>query len=85
MMTMNNSEYLEFVLESNSNKKLDALCDAIIRCIKSTGGVKSGPIPFKNKRIIYCYGPTARTIDSIMALRQPAKVKVEVNILERKS
>ena len=82
---MNNPEYLQFVLESNSNKKLNALCDAIIRCIKSTGAVKSGPIPFKNKRIIYCYGPTARTIDFLMKLHQPAKVKVEINILERKS
>lgn len=70
------------ILESNSNKKLDAFAKEVIFAIKCTGAVKAGPIPFKGKRLIYCYNANIVTIDSLIALKQDKKVTVTVETLE---
>jgi ribosomal protein S10 len=59
---------IQFILESNSNKKLDALAKEIIFSIKTTGATKSGPIAFKNKRMIYAYNCNRRTLEKLIRL-----------------
>lgn len=74
-------QYIQFILESNSNKKLDAFAKEIVYAIKSTGAVKAGPIAFKGKRIIYCYNTAPKTIDRLMGLKEIKGVDVTVNPL----
>lgn len=74
--------YLKFTIESNSNKELDALSKEIIQAIKITGAVKAGPIPFKGKRLIYCYNPNAKTLDRLMSINPSKKISVTIESLE---
>ena len=76
-------QYIQFILESNSNKKLDALAKEIIYTIKCTGAVKAGPIAFKGKRLVYCYSYTTKTIDRLMGLKEVKGVNITVNALEK--
>ena len=73
---------LLIILESNSNKKLDALCKEVVLAIKSTGAVKAGPIAYKGKRLIYCYGTNVRTCDRIASIALPTGVNVMIDSLE---
>jgi ribosomal protein S10 len=75
--------YLKFILKSNSNKELDALAKDIVMTIKKTGSVKSGPIPFKGERVIYCYNYNSKTISTLMTLKQSRKIKIEILSLEK--
>ena len=74
-------QYIQFILESNSNKRLDAFSEELISHIKKGGSVKAGPIPFKNKRMIYCYHLTSSTLDRIMSMKEDKKVSVTINSL----
>ena len=62
-------KYIKFIIESNSNRKLDAFTKVIIKAIISSGAGKAGPIPYKGKRIIYCYNPTSKTINRLMSIK----------------
>ena len=59
---------VKFILSCNSNKDLDKVTNAIIKVIKETGAVKSGPICLKNKRIVIGYNITSKTIDRLIAI-----------------
>jgi ribosomal protein S10 len=76
-------KYLKFELTSNSSKKLDLMSSDMIRAIRISGAVKSGPIPFKNKRVIYCYSYTAKTINYLMIVKSLKSVKVEITEMEK--
>lgn len=76
-------QYIQFIIESNSNKKLDAFAKEIIYTIKSTGAVKAGPIAFKGKRLVYCYSFTPKTIDRLLGLKNIKGVNVTVNALDK--
>jgi ribosomal protein S10 len=75
-------KYIQFIIESNSNKKLDAFTKECINAIRRSGAVKAGPIPFKGKRLFYCYSPNGKTIDRLMVLKCPKGVSVTINSLE---
>jgi len=74
---------VKFTIESNSNKKLDTFTKDIIQAIKESGSIKSGPIPFKGKRLIYCYNVTGKTIDLISKIKPISKLGVLVETFER--
>jgi ribosomal protein S10 len=61
-------KYFQIILESNSNLKLDTLSKEIIKAIRQTGAVKSGPIAFKGKRLIYCYNYNNKTFDRLASI-----------------
>jgi ribosomal protein S10 len=69
---------IKFIIESNSNKKLDAFTREVINCIKQTGAVKVGPIPSKGKRLVFCYNYNTKTLDRLMAIRCDKKVFVTI-------
>jgi ribosomal protein S10 len=73
---------IQLILESNSNKKLDAFAKECINAIRISGAIKAGPIPYKGKRLIYCYNANGRTIDKLMLLKCPKTVSVAVSSLE---
>lgn len=76
-------QYLQLILESNSNKKLDAFAKEIIHAIRCSGAVKAGPIPYKGKRIIYCYNPTSITFNRLIAIKNIKGLNVTVNSLNK--
>lgn len=75
-------KYLQFILESESNKKLDLLSKKIIKAAKQSGVVKAGPIPSKGKRIIFLYHPTTDLLDKLLEIEVSNKVSVTMNELE---
>ena len=75
-------KYIQFIIESNSNKKLDAVTKECINIIRTTGAIKAGPIPYKGKRLIYCYNANGRTIDKFFFMKCPKNVSITVNTLE---
>jgi len=79
-------QYLQFILESNSNKQLDALSKELVSAIRKVGGIKAGPIPSKGKRIIYVYSNDTKTVTALMSINANKYKKVTsvtVNGLER--
>jgi hypothetical protein len=79
-------QYIQFILEGNSNKQLDALSKELVSAIRKVGGIKAGPIPFKGKRMIYVYSNDTKTITALLGIdaKKYKKVsKIAVNILER--
>jgi ribosomal protein S10 len=78
-------QYIQIILESNSNLKLDTLSKEIIKAIKQTGAVKSGPIALKNKRLIYCYNYNHKTIDRLISVPKKLMkgIVATVNPLEK--
>jgi len=72
---------VKFILSSNSNKDLDKVTNAIVKIIKETGVVISGPICLKNKRIVIGYNININTIDRLIAIN-PKSVKSNVIAFE---
>jgi ribosomal protein S10 len=71
---------LRFILESNSNKKLDTLTKAVLSCVEQTGAVKSGPVCFKNKKLIDIHNPNGRTIDFLTKIPKSLTKGVVVTV-----
>ena len=78
-------QYTKFILESSSNKQLDALSKEFVVAIRKGGCVKAGPIPSKGKRLVYCYGMNSSTYKKLMAINanKYKKVSLSVELLER--
>jgi len=79
-------QYIQFILEGNSNKQLDALSKELVSAVRKVGGIKAGPIAFKAKRIIYVYSNDNKTITALLGIDAKKYKKVSnisVNILER--
>jgi ribosomal protein S10 len=75
-------QYIRFILESNSNKQLDALSKELVDAIRKGGSVKAGPIPSKGKRVIYCYGVKNQTYVRLMAINTNKYNKITKMSLE---
>jgi ribosomal protein S10 len=79
---MNN---IRFILESTSKKDLQSVTDYIIKAIKTTGAVKSGPVCFKNKKLIDAYNCNVKTIDYLMKIKKYPKVIITIDVDSLKS
>jgi len=62
--------HIIITLTGNSNKKLDAQAQSIVKIARETGAVKSGPIPMKGKRIVHIYNVNNITIDRLMSSKK---------------
>jgi ribosomal protein S10 len=71
-------KHIIITLTGNSNKRLDTQAQSIVKIARETGAVKSGPIPFKGKRIVHIYNFNSRTLDRLM-LHTPDK-KLAYNV-----
>jgi ribosomal protein S10 len=79
---MNN---FRFVLESTSKKDLESISNDIIKAIRTTGAIKSGPVCFKNKRLIDAYNCNVKTIDYLMQIKKYPKVIITIDVDSLKS
>jgi ribosomal protein S10 len=70
---------IRFTLESTSKKELESITNDIIKAIRSTGAVKTGPVPFKNKRLIDCWNCNSKTIARLMAIKRYKLVTVTID------
>jgi ribosomal protein S10 len=66
--------HIIITLTGNSNKRLDAQAQSIIKIARESGAVKSGPIPMKGKRIVHIYNVNNITIDRLMSSKTDKKL-----------
>ena len=76
-------KYLRFIIESNSNKKLDVFTAQVVKAIRTSYCQKSGPIASKAKRTVYAYNYDSSTISNLMKLKTPKGVKVTIDELTK--
>jgi ribosomal protein S10 len=66
--------HIIITLTGNSNKRLDAQAQSIVKIARESGAVKSGPIPMKGKRIVHIYNVNNITIDRLMSSKTDKKL-----------
>ena len=72
-------KHIVITITGNSNKRLDAQAHTIAKIALSTGAVKSGPIPFKGKRIVHIYNINRKTLDKLMYMKHDKKLNYDVD------
>ncbi len=72
-------KHIVITITGNSNKKLDAQAQIIAKIALSTGAVKSGPIPFKGKRVVHIYNINRKTLDRLMYMKHDKKLNYDVD------
>lgn len=73
-------ENLRFILESKSKKDLESITNDVIKAIKSSGAVKTGPVCFKNKKLVDAYNCNSKTIDYLMKIKKYPKVTITIDM-----
>ena len=90
------SQKIRIKLKSYDHQLVDKSAEKIVKAVKATGAIVSGPIPlpthkriftvnrstFVNKkaRLIDIYSSTAKTVDALMKLELPSGVEVEIKV-----
>ena len=84
------SQKIRIKLKSYDHNLVDKSAEKIVRTVKATGAVVSGPIPLPThkrifqlssfKRLIDIYSSTAKTVDALMKLELPSGVEVEIKV-----
>ena len=84
------SQKIRIKLKSYDHKLVDKSAEKIVKAVKATGAIISGPIPNKKareqfqlsdfKRLIDIYSSTAKTVDALMKLELPSGVEVEIKV-----
>ena len=87
------SQKIRIKLKSYDHKLVDKSAEKIVKAVKATGAIISGPIStFVNKkareqfqlsdykRLIDIYSSTAKTVDALMKLELPSGVEVEIKV-----
>ena len=80
------SQKIRIKLKSYDHTLLDKSAEKIVKTVKASGAVVSGPIPLPThkrisyKRLIDIYNSTAETIDALMKLELPSGVEVEIKV-----
>ena len=81
------SQKIRIKLKSYDHNLVDKSAEKIVKTVKATGAVVSGPIPlpthkgvFTVKRLIDIYSSTTGTIDALMKLELPSGVEVEIKV-----
>ena len=70
------SQKIRIKLKSYDHKLVDKSAEKIVKAVKATGAIISGPIP----RLIDIYSSTAKTVDALMKLELPSGVEVEIKV-----
>ena len=82
------SQKIRIKLKSYDHKLVDKSAEKIVKAVKATGAIISGPIPKAReqfqlsdyKRLIDIYSSTAKTVDALMKLELPSGVEVEIKV-----
>ncbi len=90
------SQKIRIKLKSYDHNLVDKSAEKIVKTVKSTGAVVSGPIPLpthkrvftvlrstfvnKKSREQFQLSSTAKTIDALMKLELPSGVEVEIKV-----
>ena len=79
------SQKIRIKLKSYDHKLVDKSAEKIVKAVKATGAIISGPIPEQfqlsdYKRLIDIYSSTAKTVDALMKLELPSGVEVEIKV-----
>jgi len=73
---------IRIILEGNS-KNVDIMSSQIVKIVRESGEVKSGPVCFKNKKLIDVYINHSTKCINRLTLVKPLKgVDIEITILE---
>ena len=77
------SQKIRIKLKSYDHKLVDKSAEKIVKAVKATGAIISGPIPLPTHKRIYTvdiYSSTAKTVDALMKLELPSGVEVEIKV-----
>ena len=86
------SQKIRIKLKSYDHMLVDKSADKIVKTVKATGAIVSGPIPLPNKkareqfelnsfrRLLDIYSSTPKTVDALMKLELPSGVEVEIKV-----
>jgi small subunit ribosomal protein S10 len=79
------SQKIRIKLKSYDHMLVDKSAEKIVKTVKSTGAVVTGPIPLPThkmsyKRLIDIYSSSSKTIDALMKLELPSGVEVEIKV-----
>ena len=68
------SQKIRIKLKSYDHKLVDKSAEKIVKAVKATGAIISGPIPLPTHK------RTAKTVDALMKLELPSGVEVEIKV-----
>ena len=68
------SQKIRIKLKSYDHKLVDKSAEKIVKAVKATGAIISGPIPLPT------HSSTAKTVDALMKLELPSGVEVEIKV-----
>ena len=75
------NQKIRIKLKSFDHNLVDKSAEKIVKTVKSTGAVVSGPVPLPtHKRMLDIYSSTPKTIDALMKLELPSGVEVEIKV-----
>ena len=87
------SQKIRIKLKSYDHNLVDKSAEKIVKTVKSTGAVVTGPIPLPThkksreqfqlssyKRLLDIYSSSSKTIDALMKLELPSGVEVEIKV-----
>jgi ribosomal protein S10 len=75
-------KHIVITITGNSNKRLDAQAQSIVKIVRESGAVKAGPIPLKGKRIVHIYNINSRTLDKLMCMKHDKTLNYDVDDIE---
>ena len=83
------NQKIRIKLKSFDHNLVDKSAEKIVKTVKSTGAVVSGPVPLPTHKQIFTvnrstildiYSSTPKTIDALMKLELPSGVEVEIKV-----
>ena len=84
------TQKIRIKLKSYDHNLVDKSSEKIVRAVKTTGAVVSGPIPLPTekevfqlctyKRLVDIYSNSTKTVDALMKLELPSGVDVEIKV-----
>jgi len=84
------NQKIRIKLKSYDHNLVDKSSEKIVRAVKATGAVVSGPIPLPTEKekftvlrsphLVDIYSNSAKTVDALMKLELPSGVDVEIKV-----
>ena len=75
------SQKIRIKLKSYDHNLVDKSAEKIVKTVKGTGAVVSGPVPLPTQKKIFTVNrSTPKTIDALMKLELPSGVEVEIKV-----
>jgi len=75
------SQKIRIKLKSYDHQLVDKSAEKIVKAVKATGAIVSGPIPLPTHKRIYTVNrSTFVNVDALMKLELPSGVEVEIKV-----